>query len=97
LRRIRFDAAEGHATDVSGLSFSEVTDLTPATGMPLTWIKMESTRVADIAPLRGMPLKTLDISFQMKRDAEILRSITTLETINGQSRDAFWKEVDAKK
>jgi len=79
-----------------GFHFTKVTDLSPLQGMPLTFVKMENTRVADIAPLRGMPLKTLDISFVPKRDAEILRSITTLETINGQSRDAFWKDVDAK-
>ena len=80
-----------------GCHFSKVTDLSPLQGMPLTWIKMESTRVADIAPLRGMPLKTLDISFVPKRDAEILRPITTLETINGQAKEAFWMDVDAKK
>jgi WD40 repeat protein/Leucine-rich repeat (LRR) protein len=74
-----------------------VTDLSRLKGLNLKRLRMENTKVADIDPLKGMPLKELDISFQVKRDAEILRSITTLETINGQTRDAFWKEVDAKK
>jgi hypothetical protein len=31
-----------------------------------------------------------------QRDAEILRSIKTLETINGKPAAEFWKEVDKK-
>jgi hypothetical protein len=44
-----------------------------------------------------MPLKILECDYMPNRDAEILRSIKTLETINGQAREAFWKEADAKK
>jgi len=31
-----------------------------------------------------------------ERDAEILRSITTLEKINGKEAKEFWKEMKAK-
>jgi len=43
-----------------------------------------------------MPLKELRCDFKPKRDAEILRSIKTLETINGKTTKEFWKEVDEK-
>ena len=44
-----------------------------------------------------MPPQTLYGDFRKERDAKILRSIKTLESINGQAAAAFWKEVDAKK
>jgi hypothetical protein len=44
-----------------------------------------------------MPLTILFCDFEPERDAEILRSIKTLETINDKPATKFWKEVDAKK
>jgi hypothetical protein len=43
-----------------------------------------------------MPLKELQCDFKVERDTEILRSINTLEKINGKPAQDFWKEVDAK-
>jgi len=43
-----------------------------------------------------MPLKVLDCDFMPDRDAKILRSIQTLERINGKEAKEFWKEVRAK-
>jgi len=43
-----------------------------------------------------MPLKHLNCDFKPERDAKILRSITTLESINGREAKEFWKEVKAK-
>jgi len=43
-----------------------------------------------------MPLKELFCDFKPERDADLLRSIKTLATINYQSAAEFWKEVDAK-
>ena len=63
---------------------SMVNDLSPLKGMPLTWLHCYKTRVSDLSPLRDMPLKTLDCDFRPERDTEILRSIKTLETINGK-------------
>jgi hypothetical protein len=43
-----------------------------------------------------MPLKELGCDFLPERDAEIVRSIKTLEKINGKPAAEFWKEVDQK-
>ena len=44
-----------------------------------------------------MPLKVLECDFKPERDGDILRSLTTLETINGKPARDFWKDVDAAK
>jgi hypothetical protein len=44
-----------------------------------------------------MPLAEIHCDFKPKRDAEILRSITTLKHINGNPATEFWKMVDAGK
>jgi len=65
--------------------------------MNLTTLHCNSTRVSDLSLLNGMPLKDLRCDFKPERDAGVLRSIKTLETINGKPAQEFWKEVDAKK
>lgn len=74
-----------------------VADLAPLKGMPLTFLIVAPSRVSDLSPLLGMPLKELSCPFTAARDAPILRSIKTLEKINGKPAVEFWKEVDAKK
>jgi hypothetical protein len=44
-----------------------------------------------------MPLRDLQCDFDARRDADILRSIKTLEKINKKPEADFWKEVDEKK
>jgi hypothetical protein len=44
-----------------------------------------------------MPLKKLVCDFKAERDADILRSIETLQTINRKPAQQFWAEVDRKK
>jgi hypothetical protein len=46
--------------------------------------------------LKGLPLKSLICDFDADRDAEILRSIKTLETINDKPAAQFWKEVEGQ-
>jgi hypothetical protein len=65
-------------------------------GMPLQRLWWIGSAVTDLSPLKGMPLKEIACDFQRKRDAEILRSLTTLEKINGKPAAEFWKEVDGK-
>ena len=77
-------------------SRSPVSDLSPLKDMPLTILRCDVTKVIDLSPLKGMPLKELHCDFKAERDAEILRSIKTLETINGKPAAVFWKEVDKK-
>jgi eukaryotic-like serine/threonine-protein kinase len=76
---------------------TQVSDLSPLKGMPLTTLFCDNTPVSDLSILKGMPLKNLQCDFKPKRDAELLRSIKTLETINGKPAAEFWKDVDAKK
>jgi serine/threonine-protein kinase len=78
-------------------SDTPVRDLSSLKGMPLTTLGCEHTKVTDLSPLKGMPLKDLRCDFVPKRDAEILRSIKTLERINGKPVKQFWKEVEGKK
>jgi Leucine-rich repeat (LRR) protein len=60
----------------------------------LTVLAMYRTRVTDLSLLKGMSLKELGCDFRPDRDAEILRSIKTLERINGKPAAEFWKRYD---
>jgi hypothetical protein len=71
-----------------------VTDLSPLKGMKLEVLSVNATGVSDLSPLAGMPLKTLLCDFQPERDAAILQSIKTLETINNKPAAEFWKDLD---
>ena len=73
---------------------TRVSDLSPLTGMPVTELYCENTSVTDLSPLKGMPLKVLRCDFKPERDAEILRSLKTLETINEKPAKEFWKDID---
>lgn len=59
-------------------------------------VNIEGMKVTDLALLKGTPLKELPCDFQPERDAEILRSIKTLETINGKPAAEFWKSNEKK-
>ena len=45
----------------------------------------------------GMPLVDLHCDFKPDRDAEILRSIKTLEGINYKPAAEFWKDVEEQR
>jgi serine/threonine protein kinase/Leucine-rich repeat (LRR) protein len=75
---------------------TKVSDLSPLKGMRLTYLGCAGTKVTDLLPLKGIPLKALHCDFMHERDAEILRSIKTLERINDKEAKEFWKEVKAK-
>ena len=63
----------------------------------LTTLILLDTNVTDLSLFRQMPLKTIYYDVQPDRDTEILRSIKTLEEINGQTPEQFWKDVEAGK
>jgi hypothetical protein len=44
-----------------------------------------------------MPLEEIRCDFKPERDADILRSIKTLEKINDKPAAEFWKEADTRK
>jgi serine/threonine protein kinase len=76
-------------------SKTPVSDLSPLNGMPLTWLKCYSTPATDLSPLKDTPLKFLWCDFKAERDADVLRAIKTLQTINDKPAKEFWKTVDA--
>ncbi len=92
-----------HVTDLTPLTGMQLTffdcyrtpvsDIRVLRGMPLTVLQTQLTQVTDYSPLQGMPLDTLVCDFHPKRDTELLRSITTLTAINGQTSADFWKDV----
>jgi serine/threonine protein kinase len=73
-----------------------VTDLSPLKGMALRHLELRTANHCDLSPLRGMPLSRLWLSFQPEQDAEIVRSLKTLHSINGKPAADFWKEVDGQ-
>jgi len=79
-----------------GIESTRVSDLSVLQGMPITELYCNDTEVTDLAALKGMPLRVLYCRFNPTRDAEVLRSIETLETINGKPAVQFWKEYDAE-
>jgi Leucine-rich repeat (LRR) protein/tRNA A-37 threonylcarbamoyl transferase component Bud32 len=76
--------------------YTKVSDLTPLKGMNLTELGCEHTKVTNLSVLRAMPLRDLKCNFKPDRDTEILRSITTLKTINNKPAKDFWKEIEEK-
>jgi hypothetical protein len=64
--------------------------------MALTSLDLLAAKVTDLSPLKGMPRKEPRCDFQRLRDAEILRSLTTLKRINDKPAADFWKEVDGQ-
>jgi Leucine-rich repeat (LRR) protein len=59
-----------------------ISSLAPLKGMQLEELHITATKVSDLSLLKEIPLKKLSCDFNADRDAEILRSIKTLETIN---------------
>ena len=51
--------------------------------------------MTDLSPLKRCPSR-ISCDFKPERDTELLRSIKTLETINGKPAAEFWKEVEEK-
>ncbi|MCX6909179.1 MAG: hypothetical protein NTY01_14210, partial [Verrucomicrobia bacterium] len=76
-----------------------VSDLSPLAGMPMRELRIQKTPATDLSPLAGMPLQKLECEpavAAQPANARILRSIKTLETINGQPAAEFWKKVEAE-
>ncbi len=74
-----------------------VSDLSPLKGMPLSKLDISDAPVTDLSPLAELPLIELTFKgIQPERDGAVLRSIKTLERINGRSVADFWKDFDKK-
>ena len=72
-------------------SHGPIRSLSPIAGMALTRLICNQTSIEDLALLRDMPLKEIECDFQRQRDEPILRAIPTLEKINGQPAEDFWR------
>lgn len=67
-----------------------VKDLQPLEGLALESLHLYKTVPADLGPLKKSPLKHITLKFEPFRgDADVLRAIPTLETINGQKAKQF--------
>ncbi len=74
----------------------KLTDYTPLGSLRLKMFHYRLTSLRDVSFLEGMPLEDVLCDFQPERDAEVLRSIPSLRTINGKPAAEFWKEFDAR-
>jgi serine/threonine protein kinase/Leucine-rich repeat (LRR) protein len=80
LRRLNFDS-------------TPVSDLSALKGLPLQVVAVSGTKATDLSPLEGMPLEAITFDYSAERgDAELLRSLKTLQQINGKPVAEFWKE-----
>ncbi|MFN0018269.1 MAG: SUMF1/EgtB/PvdO family nonheme iron enzyme [Pirellulaceae bacterium] len=84
---------EGMPLTILWCNHTAVDDITPVKDMPLVWFTIQGTKVKDLSPLKGMPLTQIYLDFDLKRDGEILRSLTTLQKINDKPVEEFWKEM----
>lgn len=77
-------------------SHTPVRDLGPLKGMPLLALDLTGSAVRTLEPLRDMPLKDLKADLKLPRDADVLRSLKHLESINGKPIADFrgWKRSD---
>jgi tetratricopeptide (TPR) repeat protein len=73
---------------------AKVSDLSPLRGMPLAHLAIQGTAVQSLEPLRGLPLKRLEITYDPKRDADVLHSLAGLEALNDKPVAEFWREVE---
>lgn len=71
---------------------TKVSSLAPIAALKLKKLICTRCPIQDFSPLIGMPLKEIELDFEANRDAHILRTIATLEKINGKSAEDFWKE-----
>jgi len=89
-------ALKGMNLDALFCERSSVADLSPLIDMPLSMLDVSNTPVVDLSPIKNLPLKWLQCDFRPERDADIVRSIKSLVTINSKPVDDFWKELDNK-
>ena len=75
---------QGMPLDILQFGDTKVCDLAPLKGMKLIHLGCQRTPVTDLSPRKGTPLELLECTFELRRDAKILRSIRTLKTINGK-------------
>jgi len=86
------------ALKVLHLGMPRVKDLRPLEHLPLEFLSFDGTKPESLAPLKSLPLKTiLNLNFEPFRgDADVLKAIASLQTINYKKANEFLKEADDK-
>jgi len=103
---VSLDLASTQVKDLSPLQGMKLTsvnlidmaidNLSPLKDMPLISLDCRRTKVSDLSPLKNMPLTILGCDFHAERDTRVLRSIKTLEKINGRAAAEFRREVEQR-
>jgi Leucine-rich repeat (LRR) protein/tRNA A-37 threonylcarbamoyl transferase component Bud32 len=105
LKELRFGGWSSQISDLSPLEGmplqtlyfqqTQVRDLAPLRTLPLRDFRYGLQVVSDLSPLKDAPLETFEGDFNAWRDADVLRGIKTLKTINNQPAEKVWEKVDA--
>jgi tRNA A-37 threonylcarbamoyl transferase component Bud32 len=86
---------KGVPLEVLYIPMTLVSDLSPLSGMALVEVGLEGAPVSDLSPLTAMPLRSIRCDIRPDREAGLLRSMGTLETINGRPAAEFWEDPAA--
>jgi serine/threonine protein kinase/Leucine-rich repeat (LRR) protein len=78
----------------SAVGKGKLADLTPLQGLALVWLNVHFNPITDLTPIRFMPLKQLTYDANPRRDAEVLRSINTLDRVNNTPVAEFLKGIE---
>ncbi|MEK0426986.1 MAG: Serine/threonine-protein kinase PknB [Planctomycetota bacterium] len=77
---------------------TKVTDLSPLAGMALVKFYCDSTDVKDLSPISKAPLRELSFNkLTPERDADLIRSIKTLEVLNQRPVHEFLNAIEILK
>jgi hypothetical protein len=60
------------------------------------WYSPAVQLAADMSPLAGIEFKELLCDFHYERDVQVLRSIPTLEKVNGKPSAEFWRDAEVQ-
>ena len=78
---------------------SELTDISALEGMPLEDLDIsmiDSGKITDLTPLKGMKLHWLNFNPNtVTKGMDIIRDMKSLEKINRQAPDEFWRDYDS--
>jgi hypothetical protein len=91
-----FSPLKGMPLQLLHCQFTDVSDLSPLRGMPLTTLVMRGIPAKDLSPLKDSPLKSILCDVRGEATLSVLRSIKTLQQINGQPAARFWQTLEQK-
>jgi Leucine-rich repeat (LRR) protein len=77
---------------ILSLASTPVRDLSPLEGLDLARLTVTACPSADLSGLRRVKLRELHCDFDPKRDTETLKSMPSLEQINGVPVEEFWRK-----